>query len=428
MKNLKKMFYVLAITGAVLTGCKKEDTEKKEEIPTPTPAPQSVSGAVEGTWTKGSTVNVSGSIYVDKGKSLKIEEGVTVLFDANVQPEFIVKGNLYVMGTAASPVKLTVDESKKAAAPYGSLWGGIICSPDVQELVITNAIIEYGGAATTEESMAVKEGLYKADEPGEHVPAIYMVNPNTKLVFKGNTVNHFAEDVIYIEGGKLLISNNTFYTNGETGGEVINLKSGVIADVAFNLVYSQSTNFLKLSNGGDKQPQTHVVAYNNTVVNVGWRYAKIKGGSVYLEEGVRVDLFNNLFANNRWGIKEDIEDGRDSRSTIDYNYFFGADATSAEQFQPDSANGILSPGTNGILGTTAGDKDPKFVNFPINTGIGKEVAFDASWDFYLQAGSLAIDAGKADFAQLHWKSGITAGGVTYTSPTPANFIGAFGAK
>lgn len=428
MKNLKKMIYALAITGAVLTGCKKEEDAKEEDPKTTNPTEQSVSGAVDGTWTKGSTVKVSGSIYVSKGQSLKIEEGVTVLFDADVQPEFIVKGNLYIKGTAANPVKLTVDESKKAGAPYGSLWGGIICSPDVQEVVITYAIMEYGGAVTTEESMAVKEGLYKADEPGEHVPAVYMVNPDTKFIFTHNTVNHFAEDVIYIEGGKLLITNNTFYSSGQTGGEVINLKSGVTADVAFNVAYSQSTNFLKLSNGGDKQPQTHVVAYNNTVVNVGWRYAKVKGGSVYMEEGVRVDLFNNLFANNRWGVKEDIEDGRDSRSIIDYNYFYGADATSASQFQPDSANGILSVGVNSILGASAGDKDPKFVNFPVTTGIGKEVAFDASWDFHLQAGSPALGKGKADFAQPHWKGGITAGGTTYTSPASTNFIGALGAK
>lgn len=425
MKKVTKLFYMLAISGLILAGCKK-DKDEENTTPNPTPTEQSVSGMVEGTWAKGTTVKVTGSIIVDKGKTLKIEEGVTVLFDADVQPEFIVKGNLYALGTASSPVKFTVDESKKAGATFGSLWGGIICSPDVQEVVLNHAVLEYGGAVTTDASIAVKEGLYKADEPGEHVPAIYTVNPNTKLVVTNSTIAHFAEDAIYLEGAQVLIANNTFITNGETGGEAVNLKSGVTADVAFNVVYSQSTNCMKLSNGGDKQPQTHVVGYNNTVVNVGWRYAKVKGGSVYMEEGVRADLFNNLFINNRWGIKEDIEDGRDSRSTIDYNYFYGADATSVTQFQVDAANGILSAGAHAVIGTTAGDKDPKFVNFPATTTIGKENVWSAAWNFHLQSGSPALGAGKADFATPHYRSGLTAGGVVYSSPAPADYIGAFG--
>ena len=51
------------------------------------------------------TIYVSGDIIVPEGKSLVLEEGVTVIMDPNSKPEFVVRGNLYSMGTAVNPVK-----------------------------------------------------------------------------------------------------------------------------------------------------------------------------------------------------------------------------------------------------------------------------------------------------------------------------------
>ena len=126
-----------------------------------------------------------------------------------------------------------------------------------------------------------------------------------------------------------------FYTTGVSGGDAINIKSGVQADVAFNVVYSPNTNALKLSNSGDRSPQAYIVGYNNTIINAGWRRPTTKGGSIWLEKGVRADLYNNLLANDRFGIKkENVDKSVDDRSVISNTLYYGATEEGVKQFQP----------------------------------------------------------------------------------------------
>lgn len=268
---MKQAFILAALSASVLVGCSKSNDTTNTVTPTPTPVvKEAVSGDVSGVWEKGSTYKITGHLQVPASQSLVIQEGVTVVFsDSTVKPEFIVKGNLYIMGTSANPVKLTVPDAWKTTAnQWGSLWGGIIAAPTCAELLIDNAILEYGGAVTTESSPSVKAGLYKATA-GSHVPAVNYSNVNGKLVIVNSRLNNQNEDGFYIEGGKVIIANNKIYTQGVSGGDAINIKSGVQADVAFNLVYSPNTNALKLSNTGDRTPQAYVIAYNNTIVNAG---------------------------------------------------------------------------------------------------------------------------------------------------------------
>ena len=281
--KMKNLLIYSAFALVFLAGCSNDKTD-----PTPVVPPvvkESVSGDVSGTWTKGGTYKITGHIQIPEGKSLTIEEGVTVLFsDSVVKPEVVVKGNLYSLGTAAAPVKFTVPDAWKTDKNlFGNLWGGLIAAPTSSEFVLSNTILEYGGAVTTEESPSVKAGLYKP-VAGEHVPVIYFSNVNGKLIVMNSIVRNFNEDGFYIEGGQVIISNNYFYTTGVSGGDAINIKSGVQADVAFNVVYSPNTNALKLSNSGDRTPQAYVVGYNNTIINAGWRRPTTKGGSIWLEK------------------------------------------------------------------------------------------------------------------------------------------------
>ena len=154
----------------------------------------------------------------------------------------------------ANPVKFTVPDAWKTTAnQWGNLWGGIIAAPTCAEMLIDNAILEYGGAVTTESSPSVKAGLYKATA-GQHVPAVNYSNVNGKLVIVNSRMNNQNEDGFYMEGGKVIDCQQQIYTQGVSGGDAINIKSGVEADVAFNFVYSPNTNALKLSNTGDPHP------------------------------------------------------------------------------------------------------------------------------------------------------------------------------
>jgi hypothetical protein len=208
-----------------------------------------------------------------------------------------------------------------------------------------------------------------------------------------------------------------------SGGEGINIKAGVICDAAYNLFYSTNTNAFKLSNTGGRTPQAYMVAYNNTILNTGWRRPTIKGGSIWLEQSVQADLYNNLMANCRFGIKRDTKLPEDKRSILSNNYYYGFAQNAVTQFQPTAE---IMAGKNDVIGTKANDNDPKFVNYPTNTDV-MNADFNTAWDFHLSAGSPALGKGITTFTR-NFKDGITINGVLYKSPEPATYVGAFGTK
>lgn len=414
----KQMIIVLALLAATFSACEKANIDVDPDTGNGT-----VTGEISGVWKKGSTQLIKGDIIIPEGQSLTIEEGVTVIMDTTAKPEIIVKGNLYAQGTAEFPIKFTVEEGARTAAKkFGRLWGGILAAPSCTELLLDHAIIEYAGATTSDASTSVKQHLYKGVS-GENLPALWFANVNGKLVVTNSIFRNLQEDCTYIEGGKIIFANNVFYTTGLSGGEAINFKSGCLADVAYNLVYSTNTNALKLSNSGDRTPQAYIIVYNNTMLNTGWRRPSAKGGSIWVEATVRADIFNNMFANTRFGIKRDTKKAEDSRSQFSNNLYYGYSQTTVNQFQPSAE---IIAGTNDIIGKNAGDNDPKFVNYPLNTDINNP-DLDLAWDFHLQGGSPALARGKTNFTRHH-AAGLVLNGITYKSPEPSTYIGAFGTK
>jgi hypothetical protein len=416
--KIAKLFTVLSLTALAFTACQKANIDVDT-----TPENGTATGDVSGVWTKGSVHEIKGDIIIPVGKTLTIEEGVTILMNVTAKPEVVVKGNLYAVGTAENPIKFTVSDAYRTEAnKFGKLWGGILAAPTCAELVLDHVILEYGGATTSDASTSVKQGLYKA-VAGENLPALWFSNVNGKLIVVNSIIRNFQEDCTYIEGGKSIFANNLFYTTGVSGGEAMNFKSGCIADVAYNLVYSTNTNALKLSNSGDRVPQAYIIAYNNTMVNTGWRRPTAKGGSVWVEATVRAELYNNLFANTRFGVKRDTKKPEDNRSKYSNNWYYGYDQITVNQFQPNSE---VVGGVNDVIGTTAGVNDPKFVNYPLSTSM-LSPDFTTAWDFHLQGNSPALTKGITTFTRNH-SGGIVVNGVTYISPAPSAFVGAFGVK
>ncbi|TWR29600.1 right-handed parallel beta-helix repeat-containing protein [Mucilaginibacter pallidiroseus] len=419
--KFKQTIAAIILSATVFAGCEKANIDVDT-----TPTSGSAIGEVSGVWTKGSVHEIKGDIIIPEGKSLTIEEGVTVLMDVTAKPEIVVKGNLYSLGTIDNPVKFTVSDAYRTAEnKFGKLWGGILAAPTCAELVLDYTVLEYGGATTSDASTSVKMGLYKATA-GENLPALWFSNVNGKLIVQHSTIRNFQEDCTYIEGGKIIFANNLFYTTGVSGGEAMNFKSGCLADVAYNLIYATNTNALKLSNAGDRTPQAYIISYNNTMINTGWRRPTAKGGSVWLEATVRADTYNNLFTNTRFGIKHDPKKLEDNRSKNDYNWYYGFDQATVDQFQVGK-NDVVEGGGHDVRGTKAGENDPKFVNFPLNNPVAS-ADFNIAWDFHLQGNSPALGKGTTSFTRHH-KAGITlSNGLTYVSPEPATYVGAYGTK
>ena len=89
--------------------------------------------------------------------------------------------------------------------------------------------------------------------------------------------------------------------------QAINVKAGCKLDVANNIIYNACTNAFKLSNAGNSEviPLSEMTAYNNTIVNCGWRRSKNKkGGSVWVEKAAKPIFVNNLIYDSRFGLKQ----------------------------------------------------------------------------------------------------------------------------
>jgi len=411
----------------------------------------SVSGAVSGVWKKYSVITVDGQVNVPAGQTLTIEEGVQVIINTagqdanNTKIEFIVNGNLYCLGSAFYPVTFTVPAASRTADnTFKRLWGGIIGSTTCSEMVLDHAIVEYTGAVTTTTSPSATSGLFKA-AGGEGMVAFNTNNPSGKYVVTNSTFRCTGEDAIYVQGGSCIFTNNTFYAIGELGGEAINVKAGCKVDAAYNLMYSPNTNGLKLSSSGQSatRAEAQINAYNNTIINGGWRRdpSAPKGGSVWVEKGALVNVCNNLIVNCMFGAKApsfgvSATTGPDFASVIDYNFY--ASGTQQSSVPQHIANGTATayagfkPGVTDVVygahdkaGTGVGLNDPLFVSFPFNTTPLLDFNFNTSWNFHLSAGSPAASGAKTDLVP-YFTSGLTVNGKTYTSPLPSAYFGAFG--
>lgn len=437
MKSFKRNC-LFALIGLSLFSCSNDsldvipdDETKDQETSDKYPA-----GSV--IWKKDTTILLTDHFLVEKGKSLYIEEGATIIAsNSNVKPEIIVLGNLYSMGTAEKPVVFTVEESSKNDR-FSRNWGGIICGFDAKEVVLQHTTIEYGGAQTTENSLSFQHKLFKT-ETGEGVPAFHFCNPDGQFVILNSTFRNNAEDHIYITAGKSIVRNNQFIVNGFDGGEAINYKSDCLADISHNLIYDANTNAFKFSNAGFINLQSHLICYNNTIVNCGWRRPKVKGGSIWLEKNIMVELYNNLIVDCRWGLKHSTEETEDPNSVITPNFYFASTDAGVAQMQPDTKQGIIN-GDNDIMSIAAGDKNPLFVNFTQQENIDINVSgndgnipqeFNSSWDFSLMNNSPAKSGTSAQVKPHFLVNGLVFEGLkdfttnTYKSVPAGNQFGAF---
>jgi len=330
-------------------------------------------------------------------------------------------------------------------------------------MLFNNVIIEYTGGDVVADSPSALAGIYTAG--GDITPHITTNNPLGKYVITNCSLRNGRSDAIYFIGGQGIIANNTFIAIGQTGGEAINMKAGTRVDAAFNLIFSPNTNGLKLSSSGQDdaagKTQALIKAYNNTIINAGWRRDGIKGGGIYVEKGALVSVFNNLLVNCKFMAMTpkfnlpNPSNGADNNSVIDYNFYSSGSqqstltqdnpnyltsymgyvttvATTAANYWHDGRNSTPKVDFNSIVSSSAGDaaKDPKFAGFGFNTVALNSYTFDNSWNFKVLAGSPVLTGASSaftgSFAPYWATTGLTINGVEYKSPVPAARFGAFG--
>jgi hypothetical protein len=426
------------ITVTVTDQGQQQDTHEVSVTVTQQPPVELTGGDVEGTWGPSRTYIVRGSLHVPTGKTLTVLEGVTVIVEGDGSqensPEISVDGKFYSLGTAEKPVLFTVADAKKTKENiFAGLWGGILATSNSPEMVVLYTRIEYVGApAKAGTPIVTSEEL----EEGDPRFGLYFNNPQGEFVMQHSTIAYSKDDGMRINQGKLLVTNNTYIYNGESGGDALNIKSGAQGDVAFNVFYQAATNGVKWSDSDERQPQNDVNVYNNTAINCGWRQTKAgRGGSFNLEKLGRGKAYNNMIVNCRYGTRfPNGEDAPDlASSTTGYNFYFGHEQIIVNEFYPSTGSIEAGDGqfdTEFDVYGGVDENDPKFVNVSI-TSFSSTAAtepsnldFPPAMDFKLKAESPALNKAKTDFNPKI--ASHTAGGKTYNAPAPASYIGAMG--
>lgn len=391
-------------------------------------------GEVSGIWESGNTYVVRGDLVVPANESLTIEEGVTVMIDGDGSqgsPEIVVRGNIYSLGTEDRPVIFTAPSNLTTQSNiFTGLWGGIICVGTVDEAVFEYTEILYAGAPAGQNSVTVSIG--ELDE-GDERYGIYFENENGKFVLKNSRVSFTPDDGVVLNGGQILVYNNLFELNGRTGGESMNINSGVVGDIAFNVFYSPATNGVKWDNKGNKTPQTDCQLYNNTIIAGGFRQEKTgRGGSLNIQRDGRGMIHNNLMVNCRFGVRLREDQIPDTANVVvGYNFHYGDVQSIVDEFYPSA--GLLVAGSsetsNDIIGAV-GANNPQFVNFDVSpfnvqtaTQPNSASLPSTTNDFRLMASSPALGVGKSNFSPK--LGSLSTQAKTFTIPQPANYCGAF---
>lgn len=460
-----------AALAFVFAACEKENGNGNGNGEIPGTTEETVR-ILTGTLESGTTLEVDSHLLVPEGESLTIEPGVTLVFSSkgvgvnHVAIEFTVDGNLYCLGTEDQPVRLTVAEDERTQAnTFAGLWGGIVAGASCEEMIIDHTIIEYTGGQVVEGSPAAENGYYTAGD--DAYPQITTNNADGNYVITNSIIRNGWSDGIYMMGGNAIIADNIFSANGYDGAEAVNVKSGCKVDVAGNIMFSPNTNGLKLSSSDQSEVrhQALIQAYNNTIINSGWRRDGEKGGCIYVEEMANVSVFNNLLVNCKfraitpaWSTPTEEDCYDRENSMVDYNYYASGNVKSSLVFSGEYEDdgeilhysGAEYPyqgyaydheeydnekvDVNSKIAENAEDAaamDPDFVNYDINADPAL-YEWNDSWDFHVNAGSPVLEGAyvPADAARkpFYFETGLTVNGKTYTSPDVQPYFGAFGTK
>jgi len=374
-------------------------------------------GAIKGVMITGKTYTIGCNVTVNAGDTLLLEPGVTVKVDPNVI--VIIKGTFISDGTAAQPniiTSLSTKTDNPSANPltdsaFSGKWYGINCDTTCALFVMKYTHIEGAGATY---ASAPLSGL----APSTPSWAIFFQNPNGVFILEDSWIYGTVDDAVRVTDGKVNIMRNTFEKTGQYSGEALNVKSGTVGNIAYNLFVGSATNGTKISNAGLTAIECNVTVYNNTYVDCGFRQTSTSahGGSIDIEKGAEGNLYNNLFVNCKKGLR--VVGGSSAADTTNCHYgndlYYGDSAVICDNFYPvgdkshTPSTDIPNPTSYLPVGYTLGAaytptiniigiNNNLFQNFTLPNFAYQNYNYTAGFNFHLVTGSPAISAGYTGF-------------------------------
>ncbi len=278
MRLLQNVQVVIVVALLFFSACKPDYSVKTSgsevqvgQVVSPTTP---LSGAIKGTMLSGQTYTIGGDVTVNAGDTLLLQSGVAIMISGKY--DFIIRGTFISLGTKTNPNWITTGTTK-TDNPYSSItaalaqdpafqgqWYGLNCDTSCPLFIMKWTHLEFGGATF-------------ADAPISGVTAntaswlIFYQNPNGIFDLEDSWIYGSNDDAVHISDGKINVQRNTFEKCGSNTGEALNVKSGTVGDIAYNLFVGAATNGSKISNAGALPVQCNVHCYNNTYIDCGYR-------------------------------------------------------------------------------------------------------------------------------------------------------------
>ncbi|HVY72058.1 MAG TPA: right-handed parallel beta-helix repeat-containing protein, partial [Verrucomicrobiae bacterium] len=173
-----------------------------------------------GAWTKDALpYTIVEDLYVNSGKTLTLEPGITIQFQG-VEDGMYIDGTLLAQGTPGAPIVFTSDDTAKAPGQWKAL---IFRAPDTNS-VLSNCIVEYGAAqGYYDESVRLENSspsILNATIRNARLHGLNMYNSDARVencVFAGNGATNGGFAVVMRADALPVLRNNAATGNGNNG-------------------------------------------------------------------------------------------------------------------------------------------------------------------------------------------------------------------
>ncbi len=237
----------MTILTLSLLSCKKD-----EVTPTPTPKPvtafkglsHNLKGTIKGILKQDTTYYLDDNVTINKGDTLTIQPGAIVKSNGNFS--FNISGNFICVGTDAKPITLTTSFGSPVLG-FG-YWGGIQADSNALNIQIKYTHINWTGgpAADLSTQAAIDVEGTQAHDYG------------AKIIIEDNWFFGSVDDGIHLAGQiHVSIKRNVLQHLGGPDGESMNIKKGVVGDVAYNYIWAAANNSIKLETGSSSSPDRY---------------------------------------------------------------------------------------------------------------------------------------------------------------------------
>lgn len=434
-------FGLLILASCSKTGSKSTTTTTTTTTNTDTTVILSnaspLSGNVSGTMGSGKTYTLSGDITVPKGDTLIMQSGVTIKIPGKY--DIIVQGSFISLGTQSAPNWITSGTTHQDN-PFSSItaaltsdpafqgqWYGINCDTSCPLFIMKWTHLEFGGATFGQAPVA-------GTAAGTASWLILFQNINGTFDLEDSWIYGSTDDAVRVTDGNINVMRNTFEKCGSNTGESLNVKSGTVGDIAYNVFVGSATNGSKISNAGATAIECNVHCYNNTYVDCGFRQSSTSGhgGSIDLEKDAEGYIYNNLIVDCKIGLRI-VNSADTANAKYGNSYFYGDSTSVADEFY--SVGDVTHPQTTDIPtpssylpvgyvegasydgSSVVGLNNPTFKTFTLPDANYENVNNAAGFDFHLNSSSPAIGKGTTAFAALaKVKIDPTYGATAITAP------------